>query len=98
MVAIYVTVEWATDSEEDVEIECDCEGFQPFVKGNRRGHPDTWEPDEGGYVEDVTYTLDGREISEAQFIRLGGDPKKAERALFAEMERDDRDDCRDDDY
>lgn len=34
--------------------------FEPKVWGNRRGHPDNWDPDEQGYVEYQVLDRGGR--------------------------------------
>ena len=49
------------DGEMDVTVTGD---VSPFRAGNRSGHPDTWEPDEGGEVE-ITKVVrpDGAETS-----------------------------------
>jgi len=35
---------------------------EPFIAGSRRGHPDNWEPDEGGSVSVTGATVDGEAI------------------------------------
>ena len=62
MATIQVTVEL-----KGVEVEVDVD-FRPgwFKAGNRRGHPDNWEPDdgEGAEIEEVTIHLQsGRYVS-----------------------------------
>lgn len=91
------------DLTEDVEIEVSG-NVQPFVRGNRRGDPGDWEPDEGGEVEDLSFSLDGKEISEAHFLALGGDLDDAREAVAGSAESreqaawDDWNDARRDDH
>ncbi len=50
------------DGDVLVTLEVEAE-FEPVVPGNRRGHPDNWTPDEGGCLESLDITLNGKDIT-----------------------------------
>ena len=52
---------------------------EPFVAGNRRGHPDSWEPDEGGTAS-VRSAVD--EDGEERIGDLGDHTDELEQALI----------------
>jgi hypothetical protein len=60
-----VTFDYEIENEDGdvlatLEVEAE---FEPFVPGNRRGHPDNWTPDEGGSLEGLDVYLNGKDIT-----------------------------------
>lgn len=88
----------ASEGEEWDVGACD---FIPPERGNRRGHPDTWEPDDGGELGELVALRNGEELGEAEMeARWGVEVVKdlRDRVWDAAVERagDDGRDC--DDY
>jgi hypothetical protein len=55
------------------EADIDC-AIDPLVRGSRRGHPDTWTPDEGGEVEcPDTCPECGTKLDEDLIYKAGND-------------------------
>jgi hypothetical protein len=50
---------YRNDDEDEIELTI-VGDVEPFVAGNRRGHPDNWTPDEGGSCCVEAVLLDGK--------------------------------------
>jgi hypothetical protein len=83
------TVFYVERDGEDIELHIFGEA-EPFVPGNRRGHPDHWTPDEGGYASvDGVYTdEDGSEPWDDELT--ASEKSDAESALYEAFEEDAR--------
>ncbi len=75
------------DSCELVEKEYEVSGHvSAYVPARLHGHPDSWAPAEGGEVEDITVTLEGKDVDLDDFSAKEQD-RMAE--LLAEAAADD---------
>lgn len=71
---------------EDLEFEVEVDHYQPGSPADFRGNPDNWSAPEDAEL-DYRITLDGREITDAEFRALGGDPKKVQREMMDALSR-----------
>ena len=72
MTQFEVALTW--EIEEGVQMPIRVLGVkQPYIPANRRGHPDTWTPAEGGELEDLRVFSGGRLPGEIEAKLLNDD-------------------------
>jgi hypothetical protein len=78
---------YITQKEDIIEdVEFQVEGYvTPYTPAKFGNSYDSSYPAEGGELEEYTITLDGREITDAEFLALGGDFDKLTEALSEEQ-------------